>query len=171
MPALLAYGSLLADLPGAAPARLHDHALTWGVAMDNARSIPGYKAYEDAGGARPAVAVCFLDVEAAPGAAVDGVLLEVEDADWPGLDARERNYARARVAVQCRGRAEEAWTYVGLAAARVRAAAALRAGTAVVQRDYLERVTAARAAHGLGVPGLPAGVVPADLRRRALPPG
>jgi hypothetical protein len=34
----------------------------WGVAMDNTRTVPGYKCYVDRTGSRPDVCVAFLDL-------------------------------------------------------------------------------------------------------------
>ena len=69
-------------------ARLPGYRLTWGVAMDNAEDVPGYKHYETLDGYRPDVRVCFLDIEPDPTASVTGVLVAVED---PGqFDWRER---------------------------------------------------------------------------------
>ena len=54
---VLAYGSLAVATSGT-PAVLHGHRRRWGVAMDNAVDLPGYKAYVDpATGERPAVHV------------------------------------------------------------------------------------------------------------------
>ena len=61
------YGSLVA-LPDAVPARLRGYRRVWGVAMDNTVATPGYKVYENPEGARPAVAVAFLDLAEDPDA-------------------------------------------------------------------------------------------------------
>ncbi|MGH2910161.1 MAG: hypothetical protein ACRDK8_12795, partial [Solirubrobacteraceae bacterium] len=47
----------------------------WGVAMDNRVDLPGYKCYLDPDGRRPALSVCFLDIEpvASLDARVNGV--------------------------------------------------------------------------------------------------
>jgi len=72
------YGSLAGGGAGR-PSRLHGSRRVWGVAMDNRVAIAGYKVYLRADGSRPAVFVAFLDVVDEPGAATDGVLLEVDD--------------------------------------------------------------------------------------------
>jgi len=148
------HGSLAGGGAGRA-ARLAGHRRTWGVAMDNRVAIAGYKVYLRTDGSRPAVFVAFLDVVEEPGAATDGLLLEVEGDELDALDARERNYARVDVSAALdRDLGGPVWAYTGLAEARERFAA----GPTVVQRAYLESVRAGFAAHGLGFgpePALP----------------
>jgi hypothetical protein len=123
--------------------------------------------------------VAFLDLEhAGPGHEVGGVLLRVDAAALPALDARERNYAR--VDVTHRASPEHAgtrvWAYVGREDARARCAEARSAGTAVVARPYLAGVRAAFGALGpaalaayeasTAAPGMPV----ADLERIDVPP-
>lgn len=150
---VFAYGSLAANPPlPPRPARVRGVRRTWGVAMDNRVELPGYKVYEDpASGERPAVFVAFLDLEDDPGGAVDGVLLDVDDAQLAALDDRERNYDRVEVAVEGGGRA---WAYRGSVAGRARLAEGLRTGTAVVDAGYLEAVA-----------GLPGDAPPCPVRR------
>ena len=94
---MFAYGSLASHDAGR-PCVLRDHRRAWGVAMDNRRTIRGYKYYVDAvTGERPAVYVAFMCIWPAPGASVHGVLLEVDDAGLAALDRRERNYDRRDV--------------------------------------------------------------------------
>lgn len=114
--------------------------------MDNAVALPGYKRFLDpATGEAPAVLVVFLDLVAAPGDVVDGVLLEVSDVELAELDGRERNYTRVEVGGGIRGGAAgRVWAYVGTAEGRARCAAGRERGTAVVAREYLERVGAER---------------------------
>ena len=65
---VFAYGSLL-GLEPAGPCTLRDHARGWDVAMDNTKTIPGYKFYVDPQtGERPAVYVAFLAIRPEPGA-------------------------------------------------------------------------------------------------------
>lgn len=137
MTRVFAHGSL-ALRPGARPARLAGVRRAWAVAMDNAVDLADYKHYEAADGTRPPVLVAFLDLVAAPGQAVDGVLLE--DADLEQLDRRERNYLRTRVVLED---GTDAWTYTGRPDARERAARGRRHGTLRVARAYLEVVSAA----------------------------
>ena len=148
------YGSLT-ERPGT-PARLPGHRLTWGVAMDNTRTLPGYKYYLDEAGERPAVHVAFVDIEPARGDVVDGLLLEVDDDALGVLDARERNYRRVEVEVEP-GPGDRVWTYVGTDEARRRRREAERL---VVSREYVDRLAA-------GHPEPPCPVV--DLRRVDLP--
>ena len=80
------YGSLVAA-PAVGRVTLHGHRRVWGVAMDNAVAIPGYKVYALPDGTRPAVAVAFLDLSETAGEDVEGALLEV---DAGALDAARR---------------------------------------------------------------------------------
>ena len=142
-PALVfGYGSLLAGAAGT-PCRLPGHRRRFGVAMDNRRTIPGYKYYLDAAtGERPAVFVSFLDIVEDPGSAVEGLAFGVDAATLAALDDRERNYRR--VAVDGR-----LWAYTGLPEARERYARAAADGRAVIARAYLEGVSAGLASAGL----------------------
>ncbi|HLI59677.1 MAG TPA: gamma-glutamylcyclotransferase family protein [Solirubrobacteraceae bacterium] len=152
----------------------------WGVAMDNAVDIPGYKCYLEPGGARPAVSVCFLDIEpdSAPGAAVNGVCLPVEAAGLAALDRRERNYERVEVTdrILPEARGLRVWAYRGSAAGRARFATAVHAGRAVIHAEYLRMVRAAFRALGpeewaaCAASLHPRGVPVAELVRRELPP-
>jgi hypothetical protein len=162
MPHVFAYGSLLGDATGTR-CRLEGHRRVWGVAMDNRRTLPGYKYYLDRAGGRPDVRVAFVDVVPDPAARVDGVVFEV--ADLGALDARERNYRRVEVELDGLG---AAWAYTGLAAARARYSSAVAGGRAVVAHAYLEGVRAGFAALGLGFgPDPPVPVV--DLVRVDVP--
>ena len=148
-PALVfGYGSLLAAAAGT-PCPLSGHRRWFGVAMDNRRTIPGYKYYLDpATGGRPAVHVAFLDVAPDGAGAVDGVVFEVPDLE--ALDARERNYRRVEVTDSIDADVGgPVWAYKGLPQSRERYARAAAAGTAVVARAYLEGVRAGFASHGL----------------------
>ena len=141
------YGSLLEGGDGR-PCRLAGHRRVWGVAMDNRRTIPGYKYFLDPDGGRPAVHVAFLDVVPDGAAAVDGVVLEVPDVG--AVDARERNYARVEVNGELDADlGAPVWAYFGIEEARERYARAVAAGTAVVSRAYLEGVRAGFARFGL----------------------
>ena len=142
MARVFAYGSLVSPDGGAPrPATLPGWRRRWGVAMDNAVDIPGYKHFE-----RPAVFVAFLDIDPADGHEVEGAVLEIADAALPALDARERNYARVRVETS----AGPAWTYVGSRQGRARLARGVREGRCVVAHQYLDRVRAGFAALGDG---------------------
>src|SRR3954452_14205426 len=95
---VFAYGSLADDLAaGAPPAVLLGHRRVWGVAMDNTRTIPGYKLYRRPDGRRPEVCVAFLDLEPDAEGPDDGGLLEPGDAVLAALDLRERQYHRVEV--------------------------------------------------------------------------
>src|SRR4051794_32580383 len=88
------YGSLL-DGAGGEPCVLQGFRRGWTVAMDNRRTLPGYRYFLDAAtGERPPVYVAFLDIRPCAGARVNGIVFP---ADLAVLDARERNYAREDV--------------------------------------------------------------------------
>jgi cation transport regulator ChaC len=139
---LFAYGSLL-PAGGARACDLRGWRRSWDVAMDNSVDLPGYKHFVTPAGERPALMVTFLSIAPQPGATVNGVALPVADHELPGLDARERNYARVEVgdAVDP-GLGGRVWTYTGLEAARERLAVGLREGRAAIASSYLERVQA-----------------------------
>jgi cation transport regulator ChaC len=163
------YGSLLDGATGT-PCRLRGWRRRFGVAMDNRRTIPGYKYFLDARtGARPEVFVAFLDVVPEPGHVVRGLAAEVGAAQLAALDDRERNYARVDVSadldLELGG---PVWAYAGLPEARERYAVAAAAGRAVVARAYVEHVRAGFAAHGLAFE-TPPEVPVMDLRRIDLP--
>jgi hypothetical protein len=115
----------------------------WGVAMDNTVEVPGYKCYLDPDGARPAVSVCFLDIDLddSPGACVNGVCLPVAAGELAALDRRERNYERIDVSDRLPGAGgARVWAYRGSADGRARFDDGVRAGTAVIHAGYLEAV-------------------------------
>jgi Gamma-glutamyl cyclotransferase, AIG2-like len=122
--------------------RLLEHRRTWNVAMDNTLDLPGYKHYlSDDGATRPAVFVTFLNVVSAPGTAVNGVLLPVDDERLRALDRRERNYERVDIAeLLDEPPAGRVWCYVGSAAARERFEIGLARGTAIVDGRYRDAV-------------------------------
>jgi cation transport regulator ChaC len=141
------YGSLLRRPSFAGRAvlcRLSGHRRAWDVAMDNARTIPGYKCYLDAGSrARPDIYVTFLSIRPDPGRFVNGVAFQVPAALLKLLDRRERNYRRVEVTglldEELPGRV---FTYVGLAQARERYERGRESGTAFVAQRYFDAVTA-----------------------------
>jgi cation transport regulator ChaC len=129
----------------ASVARLPGFRRVWNVAMDNSVSIPGYKHYLDPrSGERPAVFVTYLNIEPAAGVSCVGALLPVDANDLSRLDRRELNYRRIDVTELVERTAADpslpVWTYLGLDAALARHRQGLAAGTAVVQREYLETV-------------------------------
>ena len=145
------YASLVAA-PSVARAVLRGHRRVWGVAMDNAVEVPGYKVYALPDGTRPPLAVAFLDLEEADGAHVDGALLAVDATGLAALDTRERQYERLDVTALVNPAPDgPIWAYVGRTPGRARVAAG-RAGTApvAIQRSYVEIVDAAFAALGDG---------------------
>ncbi len=131
------YGSLMRR-PGGIPCHLLGHRRAWNVAMDNRRTIPGYKYYVDPDtGERPPVHVTFLNIYAAAEGRVNGLAFPLTAEELDQLDRRERNYDRIDVTrsldVDLGG---TVWTYLGSADARERFAA----GTPVVAEDYFEAV-------------------------------
>ena len=138
------YGSLLRR-DGGIPCRLLGHRRAWNVAMDNRRTIPGYKYYVDPEtGERPPVRVTFLNVYAAAGS-VNGVALPVSPEELGRLDRRERNYDRIDVTERLDADlGGTVWTYIGSAAARER----FETGPAVVAQDYFDAIRGDFAATG-----------------------
>lgn len=164
------YGSLV-ERPGAVRCALSGWERRWGVAMDNAVDLPGYKHYLDPEtGERPPVLVAFIDVVPVPGAAVVGVAFAVDRATLRELDARERNYERVEVGGALSERLDgPVWAYVGRADARARRDRGLRDGRLVIDRAYRDGVAAGLAALGAQAPAAPCPVRP--LRLVALPGG
>lgn len=178
------YGSLLerwrdrAEHDEPTPAELGGYRRTWNVAMDNLRTIPGYKYYVDrATGERGAWFVTFLNVVVDPRATVNGVLFAVTGDQLAELDERERNYNRIEVSARLSPAVDgEAWVYAGSDAAVRRFAVGHRTGRAVVSLDYYERVLGDFAALGPDAADTfkqltdppPCPVI--DLRRVDLPP-
>jgi gamma-glutamylcyclotransferase (GGCT)/AIG2-like uncharacterized protein YtfP len=144
---VFAYGSLLRDHSGAlgegmTPCRLREHRRVWNVAMDNSRTLAGYKFYVNAAdSSRPAVFVTFLNVVPAAGRHVSGVLFAADAAELEALDRRERNYNRCDVTdlvdAPVAGRV---WTYRGKPEAERRFELAAERRRAVIDMAYLESV-------------------------------
>jgi gamma-glutamylcyclotransferase (GGCT)/AIG2-like uncharacterized protein YtfP len=119
---------------------LRGYRRAWQVAMDNTRDLPGYKHYLDPDtGERPAIYVAYVDLEPDPEHSTEGVVFPVDPPTLEALDLRERNYERREVQVDP---APEGvvWAYFGTREARERFARGIGTGTAVVDRDYYERV-------------------------------
>jgi cation transport regulator ChaC len=160
------------------PAELRGYRRTWNVAMDNLRTIPGYKYYVDrATGERGGWFVTFLNVVADSHASVNGVLFVVTGDQLAELDERERNYNRIEISAQLSPPVDgETWVYAGADAAVCRFAVGRRTGRAVVSLDYYERVIGDFAALGPGAADRfkqltdppPCPVI--DLRRVDVPP-
>jgi cation transport regulator ChaC len=138
------YGSLLERAGGqsAAVRELEGYRRTWNVAMDNTRTIPGYKHYlDEATGERRPWFVTFLNIVPDEGACVNGVLLAVEASLLERLDGRERNYKRADVSERLREPADgQVWAYIGVDDAVRRFELGRRTGRGAISRDYYERV-------------------------------
>jgi hypothetical protein len=135
--------------------------------MDNTRDLPGYKYYVDPQtGERPAVYVAYVDLVPDPTAAVDGVVFE--PTNLPELDVRERNYERREVTSHVSPPVGGCvWAYFGTEAAHERFDRGLRTKTAVIAREYLDKLR-----HG--VPRFDASTDPPpvpirDLRRIDIP--
>jgi hypothetical protein len=146
---MFGFGSLLHRATGGAPpagaavpCRLLGHRRRWDVAMDNTRTIPGYKYYVDPRTReRPPVFVTFLNIHPDPGRHVNGVVFPAGAATLATLDARERSYSRCDVTEQIDGAfGGRVWAYVGRPEARRRFDTGLRTGRAVVSRAYADGV-------------------------------
>jgi hypothetical protein len=142
---IFGYGSLARDLLADVEIkRLRGYRRVFGVAADNSEAIAGYKRYRlpDDGG-YPDVYVAFLDIVEDPDSVVNGVLAPIDPGALADLDRRERNYDRIDVTAaiddppDCR-----VWAYAGSPGGRTRLQAGIAAGTAVVQRSYLDHVHA-----------------------------
>lgn len=137
------YASLVHDYAGgdSVLCSLGGHRRVWGVAADNSRVLPGYKVYlSRRDGSRPAVYVAFVDIAPDPDTVVEGVALPVDQAALGALDLRERNYDRTDVTDLVEGVEGRVWTYVGSQDGRRRLQRGRAAGTAVVSRDYVDKV-------------------------------
>jgi cation transport regulator ChaC len=164
------YGSLT-QVAGSRRAQLRGYRRAWGVAMDNAVDLAGYKCYLRPDGSRPAVLVAFLDVLHAPGASVSGVCFPVEHAALAALDARERNYERVDVTAHIDPAPGRTWTYIGSREGRARFARGSEEGRVVISGEYLQRVEDGLRTLGDGVGSVAPGGLPVwELRRVELPP-
>lgn len=136
------YGSLAGDLlADVTLTRLRGHRRTLGVAADNSREIPGYKRYRLPDGSFPDVFVAFLDVVDDSDTVLNGVLAPIDAGALADLDRRERNYDRIDVTAAIDNPPPgRVWAYAGSRDGRARLAAGVAAGTAVVQRAYLDDV-------------------------------
>ena len=139
------YGSLVRR-PDGIPGHLLGHRRAWNVAMDNRRTIPGYKYYVDPDtGERPPVRVTFLNLYPAAEGRVNGVAFPVTADALDALDRRERNYDRIDVTELIDADlGATVWTYLGSESARERFAA----GAAVVAQDYFDAIRGDFAAVG-----------------------
>jgi gamma-glutamylcyclotransferase (GGCT)/AIG2-like uncharacterized protein YtfP len=138
------YGSLLERFAEAGPCvcELGGYRRTWNVAMDNRRTIPGYKHYVDAAtGDRGPWFVTFLNIVPDPDARVNGLLFAVDDTLLEQLDRRERNYERIELPVEVpEAHGGRVWAYAGSDDAVRRFEVGHGSGQAVLSREYLERV-------------------------------
>jgi hypothetical protein len=138
------YGSLLERLSRDDPrvCELGGYRRTWNVAMDNSRTIPGYKHYVDARtGERGLWFVTFLNIVRDADAHVNGALFSIDASRLGDLDRRERNYERVDIAGELLEPVDGAvWAYTGLPDAVRRFEAGRRMGRAVISREYHERV-------------------------------
>jgi hypothetical protein len=140
---IFGYGSLARDLLADVEVkRLRGYRRAFGVAADNSEEIAGYKRYRLPGdGAYPDVFVAFLDIVEDPGTVINGVLAPVDPGGLADLDRRERNYDRIDVTAAIDNPPDgRVWAYAGSPDGRDRLEAGVAAGTAVVQRSYLDHV-------------------------------
>jgi cation transport regulator ChaC len=138
------YGSLLERASGGGPrvCELGGYRRTWNVAMDNSRTIPGYKHYVDgATGERRPWFVTFLNLVRDEQARVNGLLFAADASLLEQLDRRERNYERVDVSDAVLEPVDgQVWAYVGLQDAVRRFELGRRTARAVISREYHERV-------------------------------
>ena len=129
---------------------LCDHRRAWNIARDNRRDFPGRPHYICAEtGARPAVFVTVVNIRPHRGHVVNGVAFAVTPLELARLDRREAVYDRISVTgamdVTLSG---PVWAYRGKAASESCYSEGQAAGTAVISRDYHDRVAAAFTSHG-----------------------
>ena len=138
------YGSLLERSSREEPSmcELGGYRRTWNIAMDNSRTLPGYKHYVDAvTGDRQPWFVTFLNIVPDDQAHVNGVLFEVDASVLERLDHRERNYERVDVSDGFREPVGgQVWAYVGRHDAVERFELGRRTGRGVISREYYDRV-------------------------------
>ncbi len=143
---MFGYGSLLERVLGGRDVvcELDGYRRTWNVAMDNSRTIPGYKHYVDeATGERKPWFVTFLNIVPDERACVNGVLFAADTPLLERLDLRERNYERVDVSARLREPPDgQVWAYVGVADAVGRFELGRRTGRGVISREYYARVRA-----------------------------
>jgi Gamma-glutamyl cyclotransferase, AIG2-like len=137
------YGSLARDLlADVVVARLHGYRRVFGVAADNSEEIAGYKRYRLSGDSTyPDVYVAFLDIVEDSDTVINGIMAPVDPSALADLDRRERNYDRIDVTAAIDSPPDgRVWAYAGSSDGRDRLRAGIAAGTAVVQRGYLDHV-------------------------------
>ncbi len=176
---IFGYGSLARDLLADVEVkRLHGYRRVFGVAADNSEQIAGYKRYRQPGDSvYPDVYVAFLDIVQHPATTINGVLAPVDSGALAVLDRRERNYDRIDVTAAIDDPPDgRVWAYAGSPRGRDRLRAGIAAGTAVVQRSYLDhvhdgfrRLGEAEHDHFLATTDLD-GLALVDLERVDLPP-
>lgn len=137
--------------PSLQPAVLQAYRRTWNVAMDNSRSIPGYKRYLDPATGEPAPCfVVFLNIVADPGRQVNGALFAVSARHLATLDRRERNYRRIDVSAHLVTPVQgTVWTYTGSPEAVERFDTGRRTGRAVISKAYWDGVRGGFSALGV----------------------
>lgn len=136
----------------ATPGHLRGFRRRWGVAMNNWEAGEGEKHFVDpSSGLKPAVAVAYLDIEEAPGEAINGLAIPADATRLAELDAREVNYERVEVSAAFEPPiAHTVFVYRGTAAGRERRRIAADGGEICVSRQYVERVERAFVALGPG---------------------
>jgi len=136
----------------AVPGRLRGFRRRWGVAMNNWEASEDEKHFVDPGsGLKPRLAVAYLDIEKAPGEAVNGLAIPVDAARLRELDAREINYERIDASAGFDPAiAHTVFVYRGTEAARQRVRAGADGGEIYASRQYVERIERAFKALGPG---------------------
>ncbi|MET0558625.1 MAG: gamma-glutamylcyclotransferase family protein [Solirubrobacterales bacterium] len=136
----------------AVPGRLQGFRRRWGVAMNNWEAREDEKHFVDPEtGLKPKLAVAYLDIEEAPGEAVNGLAIPVDAARLRELDAREINYERFDASAAFEpALARAVFAYQGTAAARRRRQPGAGGAAIYASRQYVERIERAFAALGPG---------------------
>lgn len=125
---------------------LRGYRRVWNAAMDNRKTLPGYKYYLDRDGRRPDVRVTFVNIRPAlPAEEVNGIAFRVEEAEFARLEERERNYHWQRIGglLEPDITARDVRVFTAREEAVRRFTEAEKAGKAVICRDYFNDIVAA----------------------------
>lgn len=121
-------------------ATLRGYRRIWNVAMDNSKTISGYKRYSDVNDPQsfPACFVSFINIEESDADEITGVIAEVSENEMALLKKRERNYFLKEVTesilhAPVDGRV---YTFIGSEEAKVRFDRGLKSNTSVISADY-----------------------------------
>jgi len=129
---------------------LRGYRRVWNVAMDNRKTIEGYKFYRDPqSGQQPGYFVTFLNIYPSDVTSVNGIAFEVPQSALAEFDRRERNYRRIDVSDRIEPRLEgKVWTYIATDDGLARYKTGEQDGTAVIDDEYATEVERAFRSRG-----------------------